>query len=121
MTPEELREACLSYLGAVETYPFGDDSPAVFKVGGKMFALSYLGRRGPMSVSLKCDPPLAEQLRAAYPEVTPGYHLNKRHWNTVVLNAGVGDDLVRDMLEDSYDLVVGLPRKRRPTRHNEEQ
>jgi len=122
VTPDELRDTCLSYLGAVETFPFGDDSPVVFKVGGKMFALSYLGRRGPLSVSLKCEPPLAEQLRAAYPEVQPGYHLNKRHWNTVTVGAGLSDALVRDMVEDSYDLVVdGLPRKRRPTRQNAER
>ena len=122
MTAEELRDTCLNHLGAVETFPFGDDSPAVFKVGGKMFALSYLGRRGPLTVSLKCDPPLAEQLRAAYPEVAPGYHLDKRHWNTVTLNEGLSDALVRDMIEDSYDLVVdGLPRARRPTRQNVER
>lgn len=121
MTPQELREACLSHLGAVETWPFGDDSPSVFKVSGKMFALSNLERSEPLTVSLKCEPPLAEQLRAAYPEVRPGWHLNKRHWNTVTLNAGLSDALVCDMIEDSYDLVVdGLPRSRRPTRQNAE-
>lgn len=122
MTPDELRDTCLGFLGAVETYPFGDDSPAVFKVGGKMFALSFLGRRGPLSVSVKCEPLLAEQLRAAYPQVAPGYHLNKRHWNTVAINDGLADALVRDMIEDSYDLVVdGLPRAKRPKRQNAER
>jgi predicted DNA-binding protein (MmcQ/YjbR family) len=81
----------------------------VFKVAGKMFALSSLDSR-PLTVSLKCEPELAERLRATYPAVAPGYHLNKRHWNTVTLDGSLPDEMVFDMLEDSYDLVVaGLP------------
>jgi predicted DNA-binding protein (MmcQ/YjbR family) len=85
----------------------------VFKVAGKMFALSRLRER-PLRVSLKCEPALAEQLRQAHPAVQPGYHLNKRHWNTVMLDGSLSDEMVRDMVEDSYDLVVSaLPRARR--------
>jgi predicted DNA-binding protein (MmcQ/YjbR family) len=82
-------------------------------VAGKMFALSILDAR-PLNVSLKCEPELAYHLRKSYPAIQPGYHLNKRHWNTVTLDGSLSDRLVRDMLEDSYDLVVaGLPRAAR--------
>jgi predicted DNA-binding protein (MmcQ/YjbR family) len=112
MRAADLRRWCLAFPGAEETFPFGIDT-SVFKVGGKMFALAQLGRR-PLSVSVKCEPALAEQLRAAYDEVTPGYHLNKRHWNTIALDGSLDATLVRDMLEDSYDLVVaGLPKATR--------
>ena len=78
----------------------------MFKVEGKLFAISAL-ERAPLSVSLKCEPELAEQLRASFPDaVAPGYHLNKRHWNTVTLDGSVPDAMVRDMVEDSYDLIV---------------
>lgn len=103
MTPEELQRACLGYPGAVEEYPFGTLT-AVYKVEGKIFALSALGS-GPLHVSLKCEPALAEQLRDAHPEIVPGYHLNKRHWNTVAVNQ-LPKRMVLDMIEDSYDLVV---------------
>ena len=67
-----------------------------------------------MRISLKCEPGLAEQLRAGHPAITPGYHLNKRHWNTVVLDGSVPDAMVRDMIEDSYDLIVAkLPKRTR--------
>ncbi|MBB3051004.1 putative DNA-binding protein (MmcQ/YjbR family) [Prauserella isguenensis] len=113
MTPERLRTACLAFTGAGEEFPF-DEHLSVFKVGGKMFALSALGRR-PLSVNLKCDPELALQLRASYPAVTPGWHMNKRHWNTVVLDDGsLPEQLILDLVEDSYDLVVAkLPRETR--------
>ncbi len=84
----------------------------MFKVAGKMFALSRLDQV-PLRVSLKCEPGLADQLRETYPAVLPGYHLNKRHWNTVIVDGSLGDQLIRDMIEDSYDLVVsGLPQAR---------
>ena len=92
------------FRGSEETFPFGFET-SVFKVAGKMFALSALGRES-LSVSLKCEPPLAEQLRAAHPAITAGYHLNKRHWNTVALDGSLPDQMVADMIEDSYDLVV---------------
>jgi len=110
MTPAELKKLCLSFPGAREEFPF-DESTSVFKVAGKVFALSPLASR-PLRISLKCDPDLAVQLRRDHPAITAGYHLNKRHWNTVVLDGSVPADLVREMTEDSYDLVVaGLPRR----------
>ena len=112
MNPGELRDHCLSFTGAEETFPFGPET-AVFKVAGKMFALSQLGADS-LRVSLKCEPELAEALRAAHTAVLPGYHLNKRHWNTVICEGSLPDDAVRNMIEDSYDLVVSkLPRARR--------
>ena len=93
-------------------FPFGPET-SVFKVAGKIFALSALASP-PLRVSLKCEPELAERLRATYPAIRPGYHLNKRHWNTVTLDGSLPDETVADMLEDSYDLVVaGLPRAKR--------
>jgi predicted DNA-binding protein (MmcQ/YjbR family) len=112
MRPDALRTYCLSFPGSLETFPFGPET-SVFKVAGKMFALSQLARP-PLRISLKCEPELAEQLRAAYSEVLPGYHLNKRHWNTVVIDGSLPEQVIRDMIEDSYDLVVSqLPESRR--------
>jgi predicted DNA-binding protein (MmcQ/YjbR family) len=108
-----LRGACLALPGATETFPFGPEN-SVFKVGGKIFAISRLEGPPPLRVSLKCEPGLAEQLRAGHPAITPGYHLDKRHWNTVVLDGSVADAMVRDMIEDSYDLIVAkLPKRTR--------
>ena len=110
MTTAQLRGFLLSFTGAEETFPFNPET-SVFKVGGKMFALSQLGEEESLRVSLKCEPRLAEALRAAHAAVIPGYHLNKRHWNTVILDGTLSDDTVREMIEDSYDLVVSkLPR-----------
>jgi predicted DNA-binding protein (MmcQ/YjbR family) len=112
MTAAALRRWCLARAGTTEEFPF-DATTSVFKVAGKMFALGNL-RSGPLRVSVKCDPELAVQLRAAYPAIAPGYHLNKRHWNTITLDGSLDDKTVFDMLEDSYDLVVaGLPRAKR--------
>ena len=86
---------------------------SVFKVADKMFALSQLARR-PLRISLKCEPELAEQLRDAHPAVLPGYHLNKRHWNTVIIDGSLPEQVIKDMVEDSYDLVVSqLPASHR--------
>jgi predicted DNA-binding protein (MmcQ/YjbR family) len=110
MTADELREWCLSRPGAVEEFPFTDEH-SVFKVGGKMFAISALGRM-PLDVSVKCEPELAVQLRDTYSAIRPGYHLNKRHWNTITVDGSLPDAFLRDLIEDSYDLVVaGLPRR----------
>jgi predicted DNA-binding protein (MmcQ/YjbR family) len=110
MTPAQLEKLCLSLPGSGAEFPF-DEATSVFKVAGKMFALSAL-RAKPLRVSLKCDPDLAVTLRLNHPAITPGYHLNKRHWNTVLLDGSVPDRLVREMVEDSYDLVVaGLSRR----------
>jgi predicted DNA-binding protein (MmcQ/YjbR family) len=112
MDGQALRRLCLGFAGSEETFPFGPEN-SVFKVGGKIFALSRLDG-DPLRVSLKCDPPLAEELRAAYPAITPGYHLNKRHWNTVVIDGSLPEPMIADLIEDSYDLVVSrLPRARR--------
>ena len=100
----ELRDLCLSFPGAEETFPFGSKT-SVFKVAGKMFALSQLGADS-LRVSLKCEPELAEALRRAHAAVIPGYHLNKRHWNTLIIDGSLPDEAIRDMIEDSYDLVV---------------
>ncbi|MEU4996273.1 MmcQ/YjbR family DNA-binding protein [Streptomyces sp. NPDC021622] len=112
MTPQELRTFCLSFNAAVEEFPFTPDT-SVFKVLGKMFALSHLDGR-PLTVNLKCEPDMAVQLRAAHPEIVPGWHMNKRHWNTVTVDGELPDQQVRELIEDSYDLVVaGLPRAER--------
>jgi predicted DNA-binding protein (MmcQ/YjbR family) len=104
--------ACGAKPGSAEDYPFGD-GVAVFKVAGKMFALVELGPL-PGSVSLKCDPDFAVDLRARYAAITPGYHLNKRHWNTITLDGSVPEDEVLDLTDQSYQLVVGrLPRAER--------
>jgi predicted DNA-binding protein (MmcQ/YjbR family) len=109
VTAAELRAWCLARPGAIEDFPF-DAHTSVFKVAGKMFALSGL-RSQPLRVSVKCEPEVAEQLRATYPAVQPGYHLNKRHWNTVTIDGSLPDETVCEMIENSYDLVVaGLPR-----------
>jgi predicted DNA-binding protein (MmcQ/YjbR family) len=110
MSPEELRAWCLELPGAEETFPFRPDV-SVFKVAGKVFALSRL-KAAPLEVSVKCDPALAEDLRASYDAIRPGYHLNKRHWITMTLGADAGDALVRDLIEDSHDLVRPRPRRR---------
>jgi predicted DNA-binding protein (MmcQ/YjbR family) len=104
MTAATLRKWCLARPEAVEEFPFVP-RVSVFKVGGKMFALSDLESR-PLRVSVKCEPDLAEQLRATYPAIAPGYHLTKRHWNTITLDGSLPDATVLDMIEDSYDLVV---------------
>ncbi|NKQ53563.1 MmcQ/YjbR family DNA-binding protein [Amycolatopsis sp. K13G38] len=110
MKAEALKAACLAFPGAGEEFPF-DESNSVFKVRGKIFALSRLGAT-PLRVSLKCDPDIAVKLRLEYPAITGGYHLNKKHWNTVVLDGSVPEQLVLEMIEDSYDLVVSrLPRR----------
>jgi predicted DNA-binding protein (MmcQ/YjbR family) len=104
MNPAQLRDHCISFPGAEETFPFGPET-SVFKVSGKMFALSQLDAES-LRVSLKCEPQLAEALRAAHTAVLPGYHLNKRHWNTVVIDGSLPAQMIKHMIEDSYDLVV---------------
>jgi predicted DNA-binding protein (MmcQ/YjbR family) len=112
MRPAKLRDACLAFEGSAETFPFGPET-SVFKVSGKVFAIARLAEE-PLRVSLKCEPLLAEQLREAHEAVIPGYHLNKRHWNTVIIDGSLPDRTIKDMIEDSYDLIVSkLPRSRR--------
>ena len=103
---------CRARPGASEELPFGPDT-LVFKVGGKMFAV-LPATADPDRVSLKCEPRFAEHLRAQHRAIAPGYHLNKRHWNTVRLDGSLPAELVEELLGHSYTLVVdGLPRQRR--------
>jgi predicted DNA-binding protein (MmcQ/YjbR family) len=100
----DLREYCLTKPGATEDTPFGNDV-LVFKVGGKMFALAALDEM-PARVNLKCHPDLALELRDRYEQVRPGYHMNKKHWNTVEIENGIPDAEIRTMIDHSYELVV---------------
>ena len=107
----EFREYCLRKPGATEGTPFGPDV-LVFKVGDKMFALAALDEVPP-TVNLKCDPELALDLRDRYEQVRPGYHMNKKHWNTVEIESGIPDDELRKMIDHSYGLVIKtLPKAR---------
>jgi predicted DNA-binding protein (MmcQ/YjbR family) len=112
MDRESMRAFCLGRAGAGEEFPFGP-ATAVFKVGGKIFAI--LGaEEAPASVSVKCDPFYGAAMREHYAAVKPGYHLNKRHWNTVVLDGSIPDETVEQWVRDSYELVVAsLPKARR--------
>jgi predicted DNA-binding protein (MmcQ/YjbR family) len=110
MDSSDLRSWCLRQPGAIEDFPFGPEH-SVFKVASKMFALSAL-ERTPLEVSVKCEPELAVGLREAHAAIRPGYHLNKRHWNTITLDGSLPDQLVRELIEDSYDLIVSALPKR---------
>ncbi len=101
---EPLRDYLLAKPGSTEERPFGPDA-LVFKVMGKMFAL-VAWQAQPLTISLKCDPHLAEMLRTTYSAVRPGYHLNKRHWNTVTLDDSIPSAEIREMIDNSYALVV---------------
>ena len=105
MTPEQLVDLCLSLPQATETFPFGEET-SVFKTSGsgKIFALSALGSE-PLSVSLKIDPADSLALQAEYPAITPGYHLNKKHWVSIVLDGSVADELVEELVRSSHALV----------------
>jgi predicted DNA-binding protein (MmcQ/YjbR family) len=107
----QFREYCLSKPRVTEGTPFGPDV-LVFKVGGKMFALTALDEM-PTTVNLKCHPDWALDLRDRYEEVRPGYHMNKKHWNTVKIEGSIPDAELRKMIDHSYDLVVEtLPKSR---------
>ncbi len=109
MTPEELERVALGLPETMLDHPFGPDVN-VYKVAGKVFAIMQPAG-DPPRVTLKCEPALALELRAQFPAVTPGYHTDKRHWNTVVLDGSVPDDEVLEMVEHSFDRVVrGLPK-----------
>ncbi|SMD05426.1 MmcQ/YjbR family DNA-binding protein [Sporomusa malonica] len=112
MDSKKLLTYCLTKPGAIEDYPFGPDV-IVIKVASKMFAL--MSRRNDQdNLSLKCDPNYSEILRQQYPSLTPGYHLNKRHWNTLLLDGSIPENEVRTLIDHSYDLVYrSLPRRMR--------
>lgn len=102
MNIESLRDYCIAKPGATESFPFGDDT-LVFKVRGKIFALANLD--GDLTVNLKCDPDLAIGLRERYSSVIPGYHMNKKYWNTVCLDGTIPDKEVFSWIDHSYELV----------------
>ena len=111
MNIESYREYCLSKKGVTEDFPF-DNETLVFKVGGKMFALTGIEQF--KSINLKCDPERAVELREEYRGILPGYHMNKKHWNTVMMDGSVPMRLIKQMIDDSYDLVVSsLPKRQR--------
>jgi predicted DNA-binding protein (MmcQ/YjbR family) len=112
VTPADLKDFCLSLEQAIETFPF-DEETSVFKTSGnnKVFALTALAST-PLTVALKVDPEDSVALRAEFPQITPGYHLNKKHWITILIDGAVPDDLIEDLLRGSHDLV----RPKRPPR-----
>lgn len=119
MNPESLREYCLSLPATTEEFPFGE-STLVFKVKGKMFALTDVDSFA--SINLKCDPERAVELREQYDSILPGYHMNKKHWNTVLLDGSLGEKFVHELIFHSYQLVVaGLPKKLREELGTREQ
>ena len=103
MNIEELRDYCLSLAGVTEDFPF-DESTVVFKVAGKMFCLANLESK--LSVNLKNEPERNAELREEYQAVKPGYHMSKVHWNTVEIDGSIPDDLIKNLIDESYDLVV---------------
>jgi predicted DNA-binding protein (MmcQ/YjbR family) len=102
MNIETLREHCISKPNVTEGFPFGEET-LVFKVAGKIFALANLN--GDPSINLKCDPALAIELREKYSSVSPGYHMNKKHWNTVMLDGSIPDKEILSWIDHSHDLV----------------
>ncbi len=119
MNIEDLRDYCLGKKGVTEELPFDEDT-LVFKVKGKMFLLTDL--EDPTSVNLKCDPLKAVELREQFPAVIPGWHMNKKHWNTVLLDGSIPDEMIFRWIDDSYELVVAkLTRKEREDLRKNEQ
>lgn len=106
---EEFRDYCLAKKGVTEETPFGPDT-LVFKVMGKMFALTNLNNFD--FINLKCDPDRALQLREEYPGITPGYHMNKKLWNSVTTDGSIHDRMMKELIDHSYELIVAsLPKK----------
>ncbi|MDO7875922.1 MmcQ/YjbR family DNA-binding protein [Hymenobacter sp. ASUV-10] len=111
MNIEDFHDFCLALPGTTVETPFGPDT-LVFKAGGKIFALTDLNTFA--SINLKCDPERAVELRETYDYVCPGYHMNKKHWNTVLIGTGATDNQLRQWTRDSYDLIVAsLPKAQR--------
>jgi predicted DNA-binding protein (MmcQ/YjbR family) len=104
MNIESIREYCISRQNVTECFPFGDDT-LVFKTGGKIFALVNL--EGELTINLKCDPMLAVELREKYTAVIPGYHMNKKHWNTIIIDGTIPDREIFGWIGHSYNLVAG--------------
>jgi len=116
MNIEEYRNYCLTFSGVTEEFPF-DEQTLTFKVGGKIFALTNVDLFA--SINLKCDPQLAIKLREEYKSVLPGYHMNKKHWNTILIDGSIPDSKIRELILFSYNLVIkNLPKKIRMTLQN---
>lgn len=114
MNIESFQNYCLIKPGVTEEFPFGEEV-LVYKVMGKMFALTSLNNEN-FSISLKCDPEFAVQLREEHSCVQPGFHLNKKHWNTIIIDGSIKDKQLQDLIDHSYNLVrASLPRKLRET------
>lgn len=112
MNIEEFREYCIAKPGVTEEFPF-DESTLVFKVMGKIFALTDLVDE--FSLNLKCDPERAIALREQYAAIQPGYHMNKAHWNTIKMDGSLSQKLILELIDHSYDLVVDkLPKGKKP-------
>ena len=110
MNIETLQQYCLSKKAVTESFPFGPDT-LVYKVGGKLFLLVSLDEI-PLQFNVKCDPDEAVQLRDTYPSVIPGYHMNKKHWNTIIVDGSVSDKQLQQWIDASYNLVLeSLPKK----------
>ena len=112
MNIEQVREYCISKKGIEETFPF-DEVTLVFKVMGKMYALLSLDKG--TNINLKCDPERAIQLREKHNAITPGFHMNKKHWNTIDFNSNIPDTLVKELIDHSYELVVSSLTKKLKT------
>jgi predicted DNA-binding protein (MmcQ/YjbR family) len=110
MDIESIREYCLSKPDVTEGFPFDADT-LVFKVKEKIFALTSLS--GPLSINLKCDPEKAISLREQYTDIIPGYHMNKKHWNTIFINGALTDRMITEMIDHSYDLVLHSGKSKR--------
>ncbi len=114
---EQLRDYCLSKAATTEGLPFGPDT-LVFKAAGKMFALTGLDEED-LRVNLKCDPEYAIQLRERHEEVKPGWHMNKKHWNTVYIEDGdLSDDFIKELIDHSYDLIIKSLTKKKRAEYN---
>jgi predicted DNA-binding protein (MmcQ/YjbR family) len=112
MNIEALREYCLSKKAVTEDFPFGETT-LVFRVKNKIFLLVSLDA-SPLQFNAKCEPDKAVELREQYDAIQPGYHMNKKHWNTVVIDGSVSSALIKEMIDDSYNLIVqSLPKKLR--------
>lgn len=103
MNIEQLREYCLTLKGATEDFPF-NETVMVFKVGGKMFCLTDLENK--FAITIKNDPEKNFELREQFPAITPGYHMSTKHWNTINIDGTISDNMLKDLIDESYDLVV---------------
>lgn len=117
MNIEELREYCMSKKGVTEGFPFGETA-LVFKVAGKMFCLANM--EGELRVNLKNEPEKNIELREHFPAIRPGYHMNKQHWNTVEIDGSIPDKVIKQLIDESYRLIVEKLSKKKRNEFNDE-